>query len=197
MTVNCPRVFIQRIKKQNGIPSVGDRSGGPSLRHQALERVAHRHHAPRELKFSSPEAFHAQRCAALRACTRSGREGWLGPSSASVAQTPLRMTVSSLFKSCAAAAVTAHARSARFKCSTTASYSRVKRFPAANGCNGFRISRKNFKIVVNGRRRTSGTAIPPRPERFPPRRPRGLSTVFRNYGDLSVLLSLLPEKPGK
>jgi len=49
----------------------------------------------------------AQRWAAARAWRRSWREGWLGPRLARVPQTPLRMTVSSLLRSCAAAAVTA------------------------------------------------------------------------------------------
>jgi len=69
------------------------------------------------LKFSSPDAFHAHRCAELRACTSRWRAGCFGPNSAIAAQTLLRITVSSLFRSCAAADATAHARSARFKCS--------------------------------------------------------------------------------
>ena len=56
------------------------------------------------------EVFQAQRCTALRASYNNGRAGCPGSRAASELETLQRMTVNSSFKSCAAAAATAHAR---------------------------------------------------------------------------------------
>ena len=65
----------------------------------------------RALKFSRPEAFQAQRWAALCRSRSSGRAGWPGSSVRMEVVTVLRMTVSSSLRSCAAAAATAQMRS--------------------------------------------------------------------------------------
>ena len=102
----------------------------------------------RALKFSSPEAFHTQRWAAAWMSRSSARAGCCASRAANASVTLLRMTVSSLLKSWAAAAATAQARLLLLGCSTAAGYRAGLRELVAKNAYHIEFERKVATIIV-------------------------------------------------
>ena len=158
-------------RRRSFLPSPGTAAGPEASAssagglHQSLTRLSSGADGARPplraLNSSRPDAIREHRRAARCRSSRSGRAGCPGSSVGIEFETLLRMTVSSLFRPCAAAAAMAHTRSVFNKRSTQQSSWAVVIFRAAGTGVGFGIKEMATENIcdrkpANGEKRRVG-----------------------------------------